>query len=127
MPNQRPPNDWTHHEVSRLARQHFPTRASVLERIVRDLAHKHEAAWRVSSEGTFRPTPAMYALALRWIVDRTGPTCAQCGDRITVPHHDPMAGRPTSSLTLSLRIPADRGGLNVPQNLAMCHAGCTTS
>lgn len=124
MPNRTRADTWTHATLSRLARQHFPGRTQALEDLVRQLANRHETAWRSSSAGTFRPTPAMYALALRWSLDEAGPKCALCRGTVEVPRR-PVPGGPSGlSLTLGPHLPPVHGGLNVPQNLRVYHARC---
>jgi hypothetical protein len=115
---------WLKVTMSRIAQDHFPGRAGPLGEIVRQLAERHETAWRSSSEGVFRPTRAMYALALRWELDRAGPECAYCKGRVEVPTDPPRSRLSGPMLALGPRVLPRDGGLNVPQNLALCHADC---
>ncbi len=124
MPESSKMDRWTKVTLSQVARDHFPGREGSLDTIVRQLAERHETVWRSSSEGVFRPTRAMYALALRWELDKVGPQCAFCKGRVEVPT-EPSRSRPTGPmLALGPRVLPGDGGLNVPQNLALCHADC---
>lgn len=127
MPERSKADVWTQAILDRIAREHFPSRARSLGEIVRQLAQRHETAWRSSSAGVFRPTTAMYALGLLWQLEELGPTCAFCNGTVEVPRQSAPSGPSGPSLALRLRTPADRGGLNIPQNLALCHARCVRS
>ncbi len=115
---------WTGDTLKRLAEQHFPERGRELESLVRGMARRHETAWRTSSEGVFRPTPAMYALALSWELEKLGPTCTFCQGKIEIPERGGPGHPSGPTLALGPRVAARAGGLNVPQNLALCHADC---
>ena len=124
MPKSSKAERWTRTTLAGIAKQHFPSHERPLGEIVRRLADRHENAWLSSSEGVFRPTRAMYALALRWELEKVGPTCVFCKGKVEVPSR-PAPSRPAGpTLALGFRVPPHEGGLNVPQNLAICHAGC---
>ena len=118
---------WTRAQVALLARRHFGGRARPLEEIVRHASRRHESLWRSTAGGVYRPTESMYALAMRWGLEGRGAVCAVCRGRLEVPEQLPPSGPVGPTLTLSSRVPAREGGLNVPQNLVLCHAGCRTA
>ncbi len=72
------PKRWAEVEVARLAEMHFAGRTLPLQRIVVNLARRHESVWRELEQGVFRPTPSMYAVALRWELGKRGATCGIC-------------------------------------------------
>lgn len=127
MPGKSDADTWVRTTVAELARQHFPARARPLESLVRRHAERHETVWRSSSQGVFRPTPAMYALALRWELERRGPSCAVCNGRVELPTQRAPSDPSSPTLALGVRAAAGSGTLNVPQNLSLCHTGCLPS
>ncbi|GEM_PF-7035660 len=127
MTGQAKADEWTWTQLDLLARQHFGGRARALAEIVRRAAFRHEQAWRTSAQGVYRPTESMYALAMRWGLEKRGPVCPSCGGTLEVPDRAAPPGDVDPSVTLRLRVPPREGGLNVPQNLALCHAGCPAS
>ena len=118
---------WTRTHLGELARRHFAGRADSLEKVVRDIASRHEAAWRSDSAGRFRPTPSMYALALGWELDKVGPNCLFCQGKVELPARPGRAGPSGPSLALGVRVRPRDGGLNVPQNLVLGHADCVAT
>lgn len=127
MPGKSVADAWVRTTIAELARQHFPDRGRPLESMIRRLAERHETVWRSSSQGVFRPTPAMYALALRWELERRGPSCAVCKSSVELPTGRAPSGAFSPTLALGVRAAAGLGSLNVPQNLALCHTGCLPS
>jgi hypothetical protein len=118
-------DDWVRDRLKELAKEYFPGRAAQLEGTVRRLAEHHERAWKSQPAGSYRPTAAMYALALRWELDKLGPKCSVCKGEVDLPPRRPSPPFPTGPhLSLAPRLHPSEGGLNVPQNLALCHAGC---
>ncbi len=115
---------WTRTQLDSIARQYFPGSGPALESAVRTLVGRHEADWRATARGGFRPTASMYALALSWRLREVGPTCAFCKERITLPHGPSSPAPGQETLALVPRVSAERGGLNVPQNLLLGHRGC---
>jgi hypothetical protein len=115
---------WVREEVARLAKRHFPGRARPLEQLLRTMAQTHEAAWRSTARGVYRPTAAMYALALSWELDKLGPTCVFCKGKVEVPGRPSPSGPSRPTLHLGPRTDSRWGILNVPQNLALGHGGC---
>ncbi len=127
MPERSIPDDWTRATIAHLARKYFPGRSKPLGAIVYRLAERNETRWRSTSEGVFRPTPSMYALALRWQLDRFGLSCLVCHGKVQVPRTPAPSHSAGPTLSLGFRIrPAD-GGLNVPQNLVLSHVECLPS
>ncbi len=124
MTRTTPSDAWTHATLARLAQEHFPGRSNALEELVRQLARRHETSWRTNSAGVFRPTPAMYALALRWQIEKLGPTCLFCKGEVELPTRPDPTGPSGPTLALGLSLDPERGGLNVPQNLVLGHADC---
>lgn len=115
---------WTKAQLSGVAQVHFPGGEGALERALREFAEHHEAIWRATAAGAFRPTTPMYALALRWQLAERGPTCPYCHARIEVPVGPSHPIRPEAAIALGPRVHPRQGGLNVPQNLVLGHAGC---
>ncbi len=118
---------WTEATLKRLASRHFPERGRALASLIGGMARRHETAWRASSEGVYRPTPAMYALALSWQLEKLGPTCAFCHGKVELPERGGPAPPSGPTLAMAPRVATSAGGLNVPQNLALCHAECVPS
>jgi transcriptional regulator with GAF, ATPase, and Fis domain len=119
-----PAGVWAREQLRAMAKEYFPGRARELEGIIRRLVGRHEKVWKSSPPGAYRPTSAMYALALQWELKRLGPNCSVCQKEVAVPAR-PTARFPTEThLSLAPRLRAVEGGLNVPQNLVLCHAGC---
>lgn len=118
---------WVRRTLKALATEYFPGRTAQLEGIVRGLAARHEAIWRSQRAGSYRPTESMYALALRWELDHRGPICSVCKAELDASRR--FAPGPTTGphLSLTFRRDPSAGGLNVPQNLALCHEGCAPS
>lgn len=121
------PEEWTRSQLKGVATTHFPGRARHLERIVKEPAARHEMDWRLRATGVYRPTPSMYALALRWELGKRGPTCSVCQGAIELPTGKGVPAPGARSLYLAPRVAAAQGGRNVPQNLALGHAGCLPS
>ena len=118
------PGEWVRKEVARLASLYFPGREDPLEKALTEMARRHEKQWRASAAGVFRPTPSMYLVALQWELKRHGPTCAVCRGDIAIPKA-PEPPRPEAlTMSMSPRVHPREGGLNVPQNLQLGHAGC---
>lgn len=124
MARPSPAERWTNAALARVAEKHFPGQQGSLRVIVQQLAEGHHTAWASTSLGVYRPTPAMFTLALLWEVERIGPNCVFCEGRVEVPSQPSDSGPSGPTLTLGFRVPPGRGGLNVPQNLTLCHAGC---
>lgn len=117
------PVSWARREARELADQHFAGRGETVERLILELAEHHEWIWRRRGRPNLRPTPAMYALALRWELQNRGPVCAFCTRPVELPHR--AAGTACEGpLAVGPRVPPTRGGLNVPQNLALGHEAC---
>lgn len=116
--------DWVRRELERLAATHFGGRAEPLEAAVLELAFHHEWIWRRRGATNFRPTASMYALALSWELDQRGPACAFCREEVGLGSGTIPARATGRSLALGPRVPPTKGGLNVPQNLALSHANC---
>lgn len=117
-------DDWVKETLKGLAKEYFPGRASQLERTLRRLAEDHERAWKSRPVGSYRPTASMYAVALRWELDKLGPTCSICKGELVVPTRIAPRSPEGLHLTLAARVNPASGGLNVPQNLALFHEGC---
>ncbi len=115
---------WTRAQLDSIARQYFPGSGAALESAVRTLANRHEADWRATARGGFRPTASMYALALSWRLKEVGPTCAFCKERIVLPRSPSPPAPGQETLALVPGVPVERGGLNVPQNLLLGHRSC---
>jgi hypothetical protein len=119
-----PADAWTREKLRAVAKEYFPGRAVELDGIIRRLVERHEKAWRSQPPGAYRPTAPMYALALQWELGRLGAKCSVCQGEVA------LLARPTSRspvgsrLSLAPRRRAVEGGLNVPQNLVLCHADC---
>ncbi|MGI0131358.1 MAG: hypothetical protein ACREDE_02105 [Thermoplasmata archaeon] len=116
--------DWTRAQVTAIAEKHLPGHALTLEEVVHRLASQHEATWKGTSAGVFRPTPSMYALALGWELDKLDPKCALCQGAVQLQMGSAAAAGSTLSIALGPRVPPNAGGLNVPQNLALVHVEC---
>ncbi len=127
MPERSTVDNWTHATITQLARKYFPGRSKPLEAIVYRLAERNETSWRSTFQGVFRPTPSMYALALRWQLDRLGLSCFVCNGKVQVPRTPAPSLSAGPTLSLGFRIPPADGGLNVPQNLALAHVECLPS
>ncbi len=119
-----PADAWTRAKVAGLAQEYFPGRTDALLELVRGTAQQHEREWRSGVAGVFRPTAAMYALALGWHLDTLGPACVFCEGDVDLPRRPVSSEMARGEPALRLRVPAHAGGLNVPQNLVLCHAGC---
>lgn len=120
----KPADDWTQRKLQALATKYFPGRHRELEGVVRGLMGRHEEEWRTQPPGTYRPTGPMYALALEWELERQGATCSVCRGKVALPTPPSPPSAVGSGFMLALRKRAADGGLNVPQNLALCHADC---
>ena len=120
-----PAETWTSARMKEIAREHFAGQVAELENVIHRLVERHEEVWRSQQAGAYRPTAAMYALALRWELDKLGPKCSVCQGEGDLPPRRPTPPSPTGPhLSLAPRLHPSEGGLNVPQNLALCHAGC---
>lgn len=117
-------DDWVRDTLKGLAKEYFPGRAAQLERTMRRLAEDHERAWKAQPVGSYRPTASMYAVALRWELDKLGPACSICKGVLVVPTRSAPRSPEGPHLTLVPRVNPTAGGLNVPQNLALCHEEC---
>jgi len=122
--NVSPADEWTRERLNALAKTHFRSQHEVLESVIRRLVERHEEVWRAQPPGSYRPTAPMYALALQWELDKLGPRCSVCEGEVALPTGPSSRAPQGSCLSLALRLPLVAGGLNVPQNLALCHAGC---
>jgi hypothetical protein len=119
-----PSEIWTREKLKTIARDHFGGRNAALENLVRGLVERHRKIWKSQATGSYRPTASMYALALQWQVDALGPKCAVCDGKIVLPETPAEHFATGSQLTLAPRVLPSNGGLNVPQNLVLCHSGC---
>jgi hypothetical protein len=120
-----PAKTWAIARMNEIAAKHFAARVPELEYVVGRLVKRHEEVWRSQPVGAYRPTIAMYALALRWELDKRGPKCSVCDRAVDLPPRGPTPPSPAGPhLSLAPRLHPFEGGLNVPQNLALCHAGC---
>lgn len=115
---------WSRSKIAQLAEQYFPGREELLWEIVRGGAERDEVAWRLSAQGTYRPTISMYALALGWQLERGGPTCAICSRPLEPPAARGSMDAEVPRLSLGPVILPDHGGRNVPQNMIFGHADC---
>jgi hypothetical protein len=120
-------DDWVRDTLKALAKEYFPGRAAQLEGTVRRLAADHERVWKSRPAGSYRPTASMYAVALRWELDKLGPMCSICQGNLVVPTRSAPRSSKGPHLTLVPRVNPASGGLNVPQNLTLCHEGCAAA
>ncbi len=118
------PSSWARKEARELAQQHFAGKADTVERLIVELAEHHEWIWRRRGRPNLRPTSSMYALALRWELQKRGAVCAFCTKPIELPAKAPSGTACRGPLAMGPRVPPTRGGLNVPQNLALGHDAC---
>lgn len=119
-----PADAWAREKLRAVAREYFPGRAAELEREVRRLVERHERVWRSQPPEAYRPTASMYALALQWELEKLGPRCSVCQGEVALPTRPTPPSPTRSRLSLAPRKRTVEGGLNVPQNLALCHADC---
>ena len=124
MPSSPSVERWTRSQIAQLAEQYFPGREELLWEIVRRVAERDEALWRRSTQGTYRPTISMYALALGWQLKRGGARCAICKRPLGPPLSRRSASAEVPALSLGPLVPPDQGGRNVPQNVILGHADC---
>lgn len=125
--NASPAEEWTRERLNALAKTHFRSQHEMLESVIRRLVERHEEVWRAQPPGSYRPTASMYALALQWELDKLGPRCSVCKGEVALPTGPASRASQGSYLSLAPRSSPASGGLNVPQNLALCHAGCMPS
>lgn len=115
--------EWSRRHIQTLARRHFKRGGGALEALLTTLQRAHEARWRSSGAGRYRPTLSMYAVALGWELGRRGPRCGVCEGALEVPEPARRGAAPRA-MTLVPRTSETSGGLNVPQNLVVGHCGC---
>ncbi|MEM0129538.1 MAG: hypothetical protein QXG65_05200 [Thermoplasmata archaeon] len=127
MPASPAAERWARARVAQLAPRYFPGQEDPVWDALRTAAGRHEAAWRRSREGIYRPTVSMYAMALSWQLERQGPTCAICRGPLVPAGPGRTVGAARGLLSLGPRVLPAHGGRNVPQNLLLGHPGCLTA